>query len=424
MAIIKTFKYKNKSFAYLINTAQIFEFPKIKTTKEIITRLNKLGVLKNQIRKQNILSKITAISINTSSYCNMRCRYCFASDGSYGQKPINISFKAFKEIINFYINYLKIKKIKKAKIIFFGGEPLINFEVIKKIVPYIEKRGKEEKIKFSFSMTSNGTLLNKTIMKFIKKHDIRFVMSLDGPQQVHDKMRKLKDGSGSFLKIINNLKTNDDFSPSIRATFTHACSDLIKIAKFFIKEKFSGVNIAPVESSFAKIKIEKQDLPSIKNGIRYLARKMYEYAIHNEKYPITIFAHPLEKINSGRAFSFACGAARDIIGTDRTGTIYPCHRFVGNKNFIIGNIKDGINHKLQRKFINLFRLENKELCAKCWIKRLCAGGCINNYIHKINSDNNNVLCEITRELYKNAIMLYIKLMADCPKLAKTSSIIL
>ncbi|MDI3476729.1 MAG: uncharacterized protein PWQ59_254 [Thermoanaerobacterium sp.] len=389
----------------------------IKDAYDEIESLRNKGLLYSEdvykdlsINREN--SVIKAICLNVAHDCNLRCSYCFASTGDFKGGRKLMSYEVGKKAIDFLIKNSGNRKV--VEVDFFGGEPLMNFEVVKKIVEYgrdeAEKHGKTIK----YTITTNGVLLDDEKSSYINENFSNVVLSLDGRKEINDGMRKKIDGSGSYdviaPKIKNFVFKRGNKEHYVRGTFTAKnldfTDDVLHLADMGIRE----ISVEPV--------VEKEDTDyTLKQ--EHLERILKEYDRLTEEY--------IKRIDEGRPFSFyhfkisldngpcikkrlqGCGAGFEYAAITPDGEIYPCHQFVGNELYKLGNVDSGIeNTQLQSQFMES-DIYKREECSQCWARFYCSGGCFaNNY--NMNGDINKpyeLSCEMQKKRFECAIAIKV-----------------
>lgn len=364
--------------------------------------------------------EIKSMCLHVSHDCNLRCKYCFAGTGPYGQERTTMSFETGKSAIDFLVN--QARNTSFLEIDFFGGEPLLNFSVIKQLVKYARELESSTGKKFDFSLTTNGMDLDEDIEDFVEQENINMILSIDGRKEINDNMRPMPDGSGSYETLIKNYKHLNRKRTGIadnryglgvytyyRGTFTSENLDFYQDVLHLSDQGFKRISIEPVVlPANRKYAIKEEDLPEIFRSYDILTDKYLERLGSEQEFHFHHFEVDME---NGPCFAkriTGCGAGYHYIAVTPEGEFYPCHQFVGNKETIIGNLKDGFTNK---KIMNKLRDTNiytRPDCIKCWARHLCGGGChVNAY--GFNGDLNipyKIGCEITKKRYENA--LYIK----------------
>ena len=366
--------------------------------------------------------EIKSMCLHVSHDCNLRCKYCFAGTGPYGQERTTMTFETGKRAIDFLVN--QAKNTSYLEVDFFGGEPLMNFSVVKEIVMYSRKLEKTTGKNFDFSLTTNGVNLDEEVEDFINEENINLILSIDGRPEINDYMRPMPDGSGSYETIVNNYqRINTDRTGNAdnrygrgtytyyRGTFTSRNLDFFNDVLYLSDLGFKRISVEPVIlPPNRKYAIKYDDLPVIFNSYDELTEKYLERKGTDKEFHFHHFEVDLEE---GPCFAkriTGCGAGYHYIAVTPEGDIYPCHQFVGKKETIIGNLDEGFTNKA---LMNTFRdtnIYNKPACKSCWVRHLCGGGChVNAY--GFNNDLSkpyDIGCEITKKRFENA--LYLKVL--------------
>ncbi|MBQ7163759.1 MAG: thioether cross-link-forming SCIFF peptide maturase [Clostridia bacterium] len=344
---------------------------------------------------------LKALCLHICHDCNMRCAYCFASEGTYKGERQMMSFEVAKAAIDFLIKNSGDRKILETD--FFGGEPLMNLGVIKKTVAYAREQGKKYGKTFLFTLTTNGILLNEETAEWLNEEMENVVMSLDGRKEVNDAIRKTVNGKGSFDVIINNfkrfVKIRGNKSYYIRGTFTNKNLDFGEDVKFIADQGFKEISVEPVVLPKGDpLAIPDDALPAIREEYRRLSK---EYIKRKKEGRGFNFFHFVIDIEGGPCLSKrvnACGAGNEYLSVTPKGDLYPCHQFSDNPKFYMGNVFEGeINREIRGIFKNS-SLFTREKCDACFARYHCSGGCAaNNY--NFNGDVNKPYeptCEMMR----------------------------
>ncbi len=350
----------------------------------------------NELKMQGILFKednpvipakseyVKALCLHICHDCNLRCEYCFAGTGTFKGEREFMSEEVALKAIDFLIENSGDRKVLETD--FFGGEPLMNFDVVKKTVEYANERAAKLGKKFLFTMTTNGVLLKGEIADWLNANMENVVLSLDGRKEVHDAVRKTVNGKGSFDIIIENFKNfvakRGNKSYYIRGTFTNKNLDFAKDVLFMADSGFKEISLEPVVlDKEHKLAITEEMLPGIKEEYKKLAR---EYIERRKKGNGFHFFHFTIDMEGGPCLNKrvnACGAGNEYFSVTPVGDIYPCHQFADKPEFYMGNVFEGkINEQIRAKFKNS-SLFTREGCKDCFAKYHCSGGCAaNNYV--------------------------------------------
>jgi uncharacterized protein len=356
-----------------------------------ITELINEGLLYSKDLYVNVVNKaigtdsyIKALCLNIAHDCNLRCKYCFADEGEYRGKREIMSPEVAKKAIDFVIKHSGPRK--NIEVDLFGGEPLMAFETVKQVVEYAKEVQKIHGKNIRFTMTTNATLLNDEIMKYIDENMGNIVLSIDGRKSVNDKVRVRADGSGSFDSILPKIKKMVSMRDKnkqyyARGTFTHENLDFFEDIKFLADEGFKEISVEPVVlPKEHPLALKEEDLPVIFKQYDKLYEDMLERRKSGKEFKFYHFNIDLQGGPCIYKRISGCGAGHEYVAITPSGDVYPCHQFVGNEKFKMGNIfEDDLDMSISEKFKNA-HIYNKEECKKCWARYFCSGGCqANNY---------------------------------------------
>lgn len=393
------------------------------TTEEAIAEINylidnKMLFTEDVAIVNKIKPAIKAMCLNMTHDCNLKCEYCFASQGSYNGARSFMSFEVGKKAFD----YLVVSSGKRVnlEVDFFGGEPLMNFETIKQLVDY--GRSLEEKYnkRFRFTITTNGVLLDDEKIDYLNENMSNVVLSLDGRKSTNDRMRKTVNDKGSYDVIVKNLQNfvskRNDKDYFARGTYTAHNLDFAADVMHMRELGFKSISVEPVvakpEFDYA---LKEEHLEKLKSEYEKLA-KLYIESYPNEDKRFQFFHFNIE-LDGGPCIykrSVGCGAGTEYIAVTPEGDFYPCHQFVGEKEFIIGNVNDGItNQDIVNKF-NCVSVNDKPTCKECWAKYYCSGGCHAN-AYNFNKDFNipySVGCELEKKRIECSIFIKTKLQEN------------
>lgn len=319
-----------------------------------------------------------ALCLHLAHSCNLSCRYCFAGQGRFGGEAELMPEDIGKAAIDFVL--ARSGERKNLNIDFFGGEPLLNFPVLKELVKYGRKRGRETDKEIQFTVTTNAMTLNDEITSFLNQEGISVVLSLDGRPEVHDRMRPRPGGTGSYEEVVRRIRTfvaaRDDANYIIRGTFTRSnldfCADVMHMAELGFKNLSVEPVVATEEAPYA---IREEDLPFLFDQYEQLAREVLR--LRSEGRPVDFFHFNID-LEGGPCLPkrlTGCGAGYEYMAVAPNGDIYPCHQFVGRPDFRLGNVREGqVNSGIEAAFRDA-HVYNMEGCSDCWAKFYCSGGC-------------------------------------------------
>ena len=295
-------------------------------------------------------------------------------------------------------------------IIFFGGEPLLNFEVIKQVVEYTKTKY-PNKI-FDFSITTNGTLIDEQFAKLVRQNNFSVLVSMDGVGSTQDKLRPFKNGNGSSSTIENNLKNVlTDYPASVRSTITQENIDLVNLYNDLSKLGFKRIYCTPVSTDDNNLQIKESEIDTLRSGLIDLANMYLECIKKEKRFAFGGFKNALSQIAQSKKSEYGCGAGKRFITVTPEGDLYPCHRFVGREAYKIGVLDDGVDKVYLDRYWKEVVGKRKD-CSKCWIRNYCGGGCLweaSDEEGNISVVSDPILCEYRRLVFEVAIDLFARL---------------
>lgn len=327
-------------------------------------------------------NEIKALCLHICHDCNLRCRYCFADEGAYHAEREFMSLETAISAIDFLLKNSGNRKVLEVD--FFGGEPLMCLDTIKKVVAYAKREAGKLGKKFLFTTTTNALLLDDDAIEFFNSEMENVVLSIDGRKEVHDAIRKTKNGKGSFDLVIDHIKkfvrSRGDKHYYVRGTFTSKNLDFSKDVIFLAESGFDSISMEPVVTDIDDLQIKEEHLKTVCDEYETLCGKYLEKHEKGEGFNFFHFNIDLEGGTCLQKRVSACGAGNEYFSVVPNGDIYPCHQFAGNKDFLMGNVRDGIERKDIRKRFADSSLFTREDCKDCFAKFICSGGCsANNY---------------------------------------------
>ena len=353
---------------------------------------------------------IKALCLHVSHACNLSCEYCFASQGEYSGQRALMSFETGRRALDFLIENSGTRR--NLEVDFFGGEPLMNLDTVKRLVEYAREREKETGKRFRFTLTTNGVLLDDETNDFLNREMNNVVLSLDGRREVHDAKRKTPQGGGSYDMIVPKfqrfVKSRGDKSYYVRGTFTHANTDFTKDIFHMAELGFTELSMEPVVCSpDAPYALTKEDLPVLKEQYEILAFEMIKR--RKEGRPITFYHYMLDLKGGPCVYKrvTGCGSGTEYLAVTPWGELYPCHQFVGDKKYSMGDIWKGVvNEPLRERFRKCSAYARSE-CRDCWARMYCSGGCAANACHATGSIEGvyEYGCELFKKRIECAIMM-------------------
>ncbi len=353
---------------------------------------------------------VKALCINIAHDCNLRCKYCFAGQGGYGQWRMLMSFDVARRAVDFLIAHSGPRE--HCELDFFGGEPLMNWHVVQQTVDYVHKQEKKHHKKIKMSLTTNGMLLDKEKVKYLTDNHISLILSLDGRKEMHDRMRPGVHGEGTYDEILKNLqhcvanRKGEEYY--VRGTFTRYNMDFTTDVEDMIDKGFPAVSMEPVVGEDGEdYSIKEEDLPRVKAEYDRLAKLFIQREEEGRPFFFFHFNMDLWKGPCLPKRLRGCGAGHEYLAVVPNGDIYPCHQFVGREGYVIGNVYEGLKNMKMMHDFRMNHVFSKPDCINCWAKFFCSGGCHANNeayggdIHKPF----HITCEIQKKRVECAMMI-------------------
>lgn len=363
-----------------------------------------------QFADKMIDSPVKAMCLNVAHDCNLRCKYCFASTGDFGGERKLMSVETGKKAIDYLLKYSDSRH--NLEMDFFGGEPLMNFDMVKEVVTYARSKEKEYNKNFRFTITTNGVLLTDDKIDFINREMSNVVLSLDGRKEVNDRLRTRVDGSGSYDQILPKyqklVKARGEGQYYVRGTFTKYNLDFTEDVLSFYKNGFEQISIEPVVTSpDVPYALTQEDLPAVFEEYDKLAKIIIDTRKNGEFFNFFHFMIDLDQGPCAIKRLRGCGCGNEYVSVTPEGDVYPCHQFVGKKEWLMGSVDDmSINHEMKRNFAKA-NVYAKEECKNCWAKFYCSGGCNANNLEYAGDILKpfTLACELEKKRLECAIMI-------------------
>ncbi len=353
---------------------------------------------------------VKALCLHIAHDCNLACRYCFAEEGEYHGRRALMSYEVGKKALDFLI--ANSGNREHLEVDFFGGEPLMNWDVVKRLVEYGRSQEEKHHKKFRFTLTTNGVLLNDEIMEFCNKEMSNVVLSLDGRKEVNDHMRPFRNGKGSYDLIVPKFQKfaelRGDKDYFVRGTFTNKNLDFGEDVLHYADLGFKKMSMEPVVAEPSEdYAIREEDLPQILAEYDRLAAEYVKR--HKEGRGFTFF-HFMVDLKQGPCVAkrlSGCGSGTEYLAVTPWGDLYPCHQFVGKEEFLLGNVDTGVTNTAIRDEFKLCNVYAKEKCRDCFARFYCSGGCAaNSYnFHGSITDAYDIGCEMQKKRIECAVMI-------------------
>ncbi|MBO5106081.1 MAG: thioether cross-link-forming SCIFF peptide maturase, partial [Clostridia bacterium] len=362
--------------------------------------------------KQKTSGVVKALCLHIAHTCNLNCEYCFASQGKYQGERAVMSFEVGKRAFDWLIENSGSRR--NLEVDFFGGEPLMNFEVVKQLVAYARSIEKQHNKNFRFTLTTNGLLIDDDVIEFANKEMSNVVLSLDGRKEIHDRYRVDYNGNGSFDKIVPKfqklVKARDNKNYYMRGTFTHQNPDFLKDIEVMLDLGFTELSMEPVVcASGDPAELTAEDLTVVMEQYEKLAELMLKR--DKEKKPFTFYHYMIDLTGGPCIYKriSGCGSGTEYMAVTPWGDLYPCHQFVGDEAFKLGDIWKGVtNLDTQNSFAECNVYARKE-CRDCWARLYCSSGCAANAYHATGKVTGIYKsgCELFKKRMECAIMIQI-----------------
>lgn len=353
---------------------------------------------------------VKALCLHIAHDCNLACKYCFAEEGEYHGKRELMSYEVGKKALDFLVANSGSRT--NLEVDFFGGEPLMNFEVVKQLVEYGRSLEEPNNKKFRFTLTTNGVLLDDDILEFANKEMSNLVLSLDGRKEVHDLMRPRRGGQGSYdtivPKFIKAAESRNQMNYYVRGTYTRNNLDFAKDVIHMADLGFEQISVEPVVADKSEdYAIREEDIDTLIKQYDELTAEMIKRK--KEGKPFNFF-HFMIDLSGGPCVAkrlSGCGSGTEYLAVAPSGDLYPCHQFVGMKEFLLGNVDEGIVRTDIRDEFKLCNVYAKEKCKNCFAKFYCSGGCAANSYNFSGSINGTyeIGCELQKKRIECAIAL-------------------
>lgn len=353
---------------------------------------------------------VKALCLHIAHDCNLGCRYCFAEEGEYHGDRSMMSLEVGKQALDFLV--ANSGNRKNLEVDFFGGEPTMNFQVVKELVQYGRSLEEPHQKKFRFTLTTNGLLLDDAIMEFANQEMANVVLSIDGRKEVNDYMRPARNGKSAYDVIVPKFQKfaemRNQTNYYVRGTYTHHNLDFSQDVLHLADLGFQQISVEPVvaqpEEPYA---IQEEDLPQLMEEYDRLAREMIKREQEGKGFN---FFHFMIDLTQGPCVAkrlSGCGSGTEYLAVTPWGDLYPCHQFVGQEQFRLGSVFDGVQAEELRDEFKLCNVYAKEKCRNCFARFYCSGGCAANSYHFHGSilDAYDIGCELQKKRIECAIMI-------------------
>ncbi len=363
--------------------------------------------------KSRTAGVVKALCLHVAHTCNLNCSYCFASQGKYHGERALMSFEVGKRALDFLIENSGSRR--NLEVDFFGGEPLMNFEVVKRLTEYARSIEKRHNKNFRFTLTTNGVLIDDEVIDFANREMSNVVLSLDGRKEIHDRFRVDYAGRGSFDRIVPKfqrlVEARGGKNYYMRGTFTHANPDFLEDVKTMLDLGFTELSMEPVVCADSDPSaLTKQDVEIVLSQYEQLAELMKQR--RREGRPFTFYHYMIDLAGGPCIYKriSGCGSGTEYMAVTPWGDLYPCHQFVGEEKYRLGSVFEGVTNTAVRDEFASCNVYAREECRDCWAKLYCSGGCAANAYHATGS---------IRGVYEPGCVLFKKRM-ECAIMLEAS----
>jgi uncharacterized protein len=360
---------------------------------------------------------VTNLVLHVAHTCNLGCGYCYAEQGLYKGRAELMTEDRAREYVDWLLGQAD-PEARSIGITFFGGEPLLNFDVVRIAAEHAQLRARERGVSLRFSMTTNGTLVTEEIATFLASIGCQVTVSLDGVGRVNDRLRPFHSGKGSYDLVMERIAPLLATKSAVaRVTVTRQNLDVVETVTRLLEAGFAEVGCAAVDAKNPAFDLQGHDFDVLLDGFRILTRRFIEEAAQGRKYGFSNIGNLLKSIHSGHNKDYPCGAGISMVAGAPNGEMSLCHRFVGEKEWVLGRVQDGGLDQTKRKHtLEVIHLEQRTDCGSCWARYICSGGC-----HHVNflfgghpSQTYTTHCDWLRAWYKVGVETYAEILARNP----------
>ncbi|PTL84281.1 radical SAM protein [Vitiosangium sp. GDMCC 1.1324] len=328
---------------------------------------------------------VRALSLAVAQKCNLGCTYCYAQQGDFGGPARNMPLQTALDSVELLLR--DVGRGERVNLSFLGGEPLFNRAVIRAATERAVERAREKGVSLTLSLTTNGTLLNADDASFLEEHGFAVTVSLDGRQEVHDRLRAFKGGQGSFARVMENvaplLARQRRMQVSARVTVTPQNLELRETLDAFVGLGFHSVGFSPMLSSpTGRDELGSAELELMLEQMVDCGREFERRLIAGQRYPFSNMVNAMRELHKGTHRPYPCGAGAGYLGVSASGELAACHRFVGDEEGAMGDLRTGVDRERQARWLTERHVHRQEPCRSCWARYMCSGGCHHEVIQR------------------------------------------
>ncbi len=396
---------------------------------DTIRELVSLGILQPVAPPINLLPHpvppaalpLRTLVLNVTNTCNLSCGYCYeyGEDRLSHSPPRAMSWEVARRAVDFLFEHSG--QSDRVSLTFFGGEPLLNFKLIRQTVDYAEQRATELGKHIDFSLTTNATLLTRQVIDFLAEHRIGVTVSIDGPRELNDRLRVFPSGRGSYdviaPKIADLLRRHTTRPIGARVTLTSAVREVERIFDYLIDLGFHDVGFAPVTTAVGRdYALSEEALAEVLQQFEILTERFVEAALRGSYLGFSNLSDLLWELHHGFSKSYPCGAGLGLLGVSPTGDLALCHRFIESPQHRLGTVETGVDGRRRTAFLQAAHLSRKTDCHTCWVRGLCSGGCHHEaYVRYGDTFHPNLhYCDWIRAWTEIGLRAYVRIMEGNP----------
>ncbi|CEH30438.1 hypothetical protein AM501_30750 [Aneurinibacillus migulanus] len=361
---------------------------------------------------------VKTLVVHLVNECNLRCTYCYAGDGEYGAPKKYLSREVAEQAVRFLMENSYGEK--EVTFVLFGGEPFLNWEVLKYLVEYGSEQGRIWGKKVNYSLTTNGTLLSEEKIRFLEQYRVGVSVSMDGTKEAHDRHRLFAGGQGSYEKISRNVSRLMEGHRSApvgsRVTVSKGFEKVEKSLVHLLAKGFYEVGFAPVTETDDHLALDEQDMRALLGQFEDIAGLYVDYAVNDRYLGFSNLTNLLKELHIGTNKAYGCGAGLGFFAVSPDGGLYLCHRFNEDERFKLGDIYEGVNRRRQREMLDELHVDRKESCATCALKHICSGGCYYEAMERQGDYRrpNAHYCDWMHEWITVGLVTYVQIMEKNP----------
>lgn len=357
--------------------------------------------------------------LHVTDECNLGCLYCYyATEAEREKKRPSMASGVAEQAVDFLFE--QSRGLDEVVLVFFGGEPLMNFDLISSTTAYARKRARETGKKIDFAITTNGTLLSDRTIDFLHENGVGITVSIDGYAEIHDRYRCFPGGAPSYDVILPKLRKlleNNRKKPVVaRVTVAGESENIPGILDHLLGLGFSEAGFAPVTTCDASFQLNSESMERLLEQFRLLASHFIEYAQRDDFLGFTNLIDMLVVLHEGEIKNYPCGAGQGLFSVDTEGRLYPCQRLTGDADLFMGDIFKGFERKRISEFRSSTEIGQKKICTSCWVRNICAGGCYHEAQIREGgfSKPNRHYCRWIKRWVETGLEVYGTLMNSCP----------